>query len=40
MLLAVTFTARSPISNDTATCQFKIHVVGNLSVHCPCRKHI
>lgn len=24
----VTFTARSPISNDTATCRFKIHVIG------------
>lgn len=25
----VTFIARSPVSNDTATCQFKIHVRGN-----------
>lgn len=24
----VSFIARSPISNDTATCHFKIHVVG------------
>jgi len=27
----VVFTARSPVSNDTATCTFKIHVVGMCS---------
>lgn len=28
----VTFTARSPVSNDTAACRFKIHVIGKTKI--------